>query len=196
MTFHQFEHKRWLTRIADDSDYFAVAPRKAGVSTEEKLKWLEQIFLYIQPLDTSNGQPRLRKKVHGLGVSSVDWMERLPFFSVDNTSWLQGARSHARRFSLGDRSIYQTLDQWKRLARECGMPTRYLREMLGYGVPGERPDPKGNSGTYWLMFLAMEADVVTECHITKHWGDRGLILDHGKHSRCTLCWLDHDKNSS
>jgi hypothetical protein len=176
MTFHQLDHPRWLKRIADDCDYFAVSPRK-NVSPDERLKWLEGVFRHIQPLDTSNGVARLKKKIHGLGVSSVDWMKQFPFFSVDNTGWLQGGRSHSRVHLSGSRPVFMSPADWKRRAREDGIPVRYLRKMLGYGVPGVNPDPAGNSGSYWLMELAMEAYVETERHITEHWKDRGLDLD-------------------
>ena len=175
MTFHQFDHRRWLTRIADDSDYFAVAPRKRGVSTDQKFDWLKQIFAYIQPLDTTRDrETTLKKKIHGLGVSSVDWMKELPFFSVDNTTWVQDVKAHTRRHA----GKSYTLQQWIQRARKDKIPTRYLRNMLGYKKPGELPDQNGNSGDYWLMHLSMDDAVQTEDDVTRDWRDRGLILDH------------------
>lgn len=176
MTFHQFDHPRWLERIADDSDYFAVSPRK-NVSADERVKWLKGVFDIIKPLDTSNGAPRLKKKLHGLGVSSSDWMEQFPFYSADNTGWQQGAKARVRALFSGNRPLYMSLNDWKKRARECGVPVRHLRKLLGYGAPGADPDQAGNSGSYWLMFLAMEAYVAMEHHITKNWQEKGLILN-------------------
>jgi hypothetical protein len=175
MTFHQFEHIRWLTRIADDSNYFAVSPRKDGsASKEQKWAWLQSIFRYIQPLDTRNGEVTLKKRIHGLGICCLDWMKQLPFFSVDNTTWVKDVTTQRHRVAGRSR----TLQQWEQLARECKMPTRYLRQMLGFGKPGALPDPKGNSGSYWLMYLSMSDCVETERRVTAHWRDKGLILDH------------------
>lgn len=83
MTFHQFETRYWLKKIADSTDYMCVSPRKSGVSYQDKLRWLKDVFRYIGP-------PMI--KVHGLGVASAEFMEIFPFYSVDNTAWLQGGR--------------------------------------------------------------------------------------------------------
>lgn len=174
MTFHQFEHVRWLAKIADDSDYFAVSPRKSGVSNEDKLNWLGQVFKYIGPFSKSNGELRLKKNIHGLGVSSADYMKQFPFFSVDNTTAFQSTLLHSRRNLDGK---YMTLGDWERLARRDGVPTKFLRGMLGYGIPGELPELDGQSGSYWLLCLGMQADVEMERRVTKHWRDRGLVLD-------------------
>jgi hypothetical protein len=180
MTFHQYEHHKWLTRIADDSDYFAVAPRKSrDVTTDQKRKFLEQVFDEFKGKD---GLPT--KKIHGLGVSSSELMRQFPFYSLDNTAWLQSVRSHSRAMSSGFRTQYWTLKDWEDLAREQKMPTRSikrLREMLGYGVYGEKADPEGNSGHYWLMYVAMDLAVETECRITDFW--RSLGVDWGNHPR-------------
>jgi len=143
-TYHQFDDLRWLKRIADDSDYFAVGPRKRGVSAIHRFKWLQEVFRYFGS----------SKKIHGFGVSTVDWMKEFPFFSVDSTAWLQSARAHLHFRSRGGRPLGWTLEQWKKLARKYGMPTRYLKKSLGYGTRGKKPDPNG-PGSYWLMFVAM-----------------------------------------
>jgi hypothetical protein len=173
MTFHQSEHRRGLTRIADDSDYFAVAPRKSE-NTKEKFKWLETVFHYLHGREAGG---EARKKIHGLGISSPEWMMQFPFYSVDNTAWLQSFRSHSRaQFNTAsNRTKYMSLEDWEERARDCDMPTTYLREMLGYAKRGERSDPEGNSGYYWLMKLAMDAAVETERRITDSWQQKGVV---------------------
>jgi len=192
MTFHQFEHRRWLTRIADDSDYFAVAPRKKGVNDHQKREFLQQVFRYIEGKKGS-----VRKRSHGLGVSSTDFMRQFPFYSVDSTAWLQSVRSHSRAMGGGFHTEYWPLRKWEDLARRDKMPTRFLREMLGYGVYGEPADPEGNSGHYWLMYLAIDRAVDTECRITDFWRSKGVDWgDHPRHDRFPALCNSLPPNSS
>jgi hypothetical protein len=194
MTFHQYEHQKWLTRIADDSDYFAVAPRKSrDVTTDQKRKFLEQVF------DEFKGKDSMpTKKIHGLGVSSSAFMGQFPFYSVDNTAWLQSVRSHSRSHLRGDwKTAYMTLRDWEERASSDGIPTKFLRPMLGYGVPGEKADPEGNSGHYWLMYLAMDAAVESECRIADFWRNKGVDWgDHPRHDRLPFLCNSLSANSS
>jgi hypothetical protein len=180
MTYHQFEHKRQLTRIMDDSDYFAVSPRKRDVSTETKLKWLRQVFRecgYLEGMD----KPRINKKIHGLGVSSVDWMEQFPFFSVDNTAWLPASKAHLRRQPTR-LTKHWSLDDWFRVMRveESIAPDLMkedIRRGLGYASPGDKPDPDANTGVYFLVTLAMWRDVETQHRVTELWRSKGVDWD-------------------
>jgi len=174
MTFHQFEHRKWLTRIADDSEYFAVAPRKKRVTNEQKQKFLEHVFSYIQGKEIP-----LRKKIHGLGVSSVDWMKQFPFYSLDNSAWLQSFLSHSRAILAenGFRTEYWTLKDFVEHPRAGRLPIGALREMLGFGLRDEKADLEGSSGYYYLMFLAICSAVETECLITDFWRSNGVVWD-------------------
>ena len=49
-----------------------------------------------------------------------------------------------------------------------------IRRMLGYAKPGDNPDPDANSGVYFLVTLAMEADVSTQIRITELWRSKGV----------------------
>jgi hypothetical protein len=175
MTFHQHEHRRQLTRIADDSDYFAVSPRKDG--NPDRLQWLEDVFTYIQGKD----RLRTKKKIHGLGVASIDWMEQFPFYSVDNTVWLVAGKAHSFRWPSPRAVRWVTLEDMKRRAHADGVPTRPLRKMLGYGVPGEKPDPDARSGSYWLENVAIMEDVETERRVTELWRSKGVAWDEQNH---------------
>jgi hypothetical protein len=167
MTYHQLEHRRQLTRIVDDSDYFAVSPRK-NLPKRERLHWLESVFACL-------GRT---KRIHGLGVSSVDWMERFPFFSVDNTGWLPSVRANQRRLGRGTGGpIYTSLSYWKKLARRQGIHTRYLRKMLGFSAPGEKADPEANRGIFFRAWVAMQCDVETQIRVTELWRSKGLDWD-------------------
>jgi len=182
MTFHQFDRRRWLTQIADDSDYFAVAPRKSGVKESEKATFLGNVFNYIQG---NEGPPN--KKVHGLGISSLEWMKQFPFFSIDNSGWLQSVRSHSRAHISRAGTVYKRRSYWEKRALADGIPAEGLadlRKMLGYRPKEEKADPEGHSGEYFLMYLAMESAVEMECRITDSWRQRGVDWgDHPSHDR-------------
>lgn len=172
-TFHQGEHVSWLTRIADSCEYFAVSPRK-DLPAKERFMWLQQVFKRI-------GRS---KKIHGLGVASVDWMEQFPFFSVDNTGWLPASLAHLRRQS-GRPPRYRSLDDWHRVMRveESIAPDQMkddIRRMLGYAKPGDKPDPAANFGVYFLVTLAMEVDVETQIRVTELWRSKGVEWEEQK----------------
>jgi hypothetical protein len=169
MTFHQFEHRKWLARIADDSEYFAVAPRKSGVTKNEKQRFLENVFGYIQGKEIS-----ITKKIHGLGVSSTTWMRQFPFYSVDNTAWLQCFRSHSLAVLAEDG--FRT-EYWTRKDFADHPGRRVPVETLRYGLPGEKADPNGSFGHYYLMYIAMCCAVETECLITDCWRSKGVVWD-------------------
>jgi hypothetical protein len=170
MTFHQRDHKRWLTRIANDSYYFAVAPRKDDVTKDEKQEFLKSVFDEFKGKD---GLPT--KKIHGLGVSSLDFMRQFPFYSVDNSDYINSVKFRSRLgWSLAD---------WEKLENEYGVATELLGPMLGYEPPPgyEDEEPDGNWGPYFLMQLAIDRAVETECRITDSWRSRGV--DWGNHPR-------------
>ena len=174
MTFHQFEHRKQLTLIANDSEYFAVAPRKRGVTNRQKLEWLASIFQYLGVKEGPG-----RKKIHGLGVSSTAFMMQFPFYSVDNTAWLQCFRSHARAVLTEDgfhTKYWRLRDFEKRTARER-VSKHDLREMLGYSLPSEKADPNGAHGYYYLMYLAMSCAVETQFLITEFWRSKGVVWE-------------------
>jgi hypothetical protein len=185
MTFHQFDRRRWLTQIADDSDYFAVAPRKSGVTEQEKSTFLRNVFNYI------NGKGSLpSKKVHGLGISSLGLMKQFPFYSVDNSGWLVSIRAHVRAQAGQSGTAYKKLDWWKQRALADGIPAEGLddlRQMLGYRLREEKADPEGHSGDYFLMYLAIDRAVEMECRVTDFWREQGVDWgDHPRHDRFPL----------
>src|SRR5208283_1592684 len=125
MTYHQGEHIRWLSRIADESDYFALSPRKAGKSTDQKAAWLRTSFEYIYGNDA---RLSTRKKIHGLGVSSREFMKEFPFYSVDSTAWLISMRTSQYRMPDGK---YKKLQDMEEKARQQNVDPRPLRQLMG-----------------------------------------------------------------
>lgn len=56
-------------------------------SRHHSKKWLDDCFNLI--CDTPDRMPKVR--VHGFGVTSLAWMLRYPWWSVDSTSWARAA---------------------------------------------------------------------------------------------------------
>jgi hypothetical protein len=170
MTFHQYEHRRWLTKIADDSDYFAVAPRKKGEKTEVKLAWLKtMVFDYLKIMQSPLHE---RKKVHGLGVSSPEFMMTFPFYSVDNTGWIQSVHSYSRASLYGVKTAYTQFKDVEKANMSGHIfydTNEALRKILGYPAPGETSD------AYHLMYAAMRAAAETEWRVTDFWKRKGLV---------------------
>lgn len=85
--FHQGEDFKHLHRMLETTfdgehiPYIGISPAN-DVSTKEKAKWFETVFRIIR--DSSN--PNV--KTHAFGMTSLDLLERYPFYSADSTSWI------------------------------------------------------------------------------------------------------------
>lgn len=150
---------------------------------------MKDVFESVKPLDRSNGTANLTKKIHGLGVTRVEWMKEYPFYSVDSTAWVQAGKSNLTSICLPSGHISNSsLKEWTRRLAAQGIlgdledgihpeNMKYLREALGI-VPGV-DDRDGNWGPYFKMVQAMGAYVEQERWITKYWREeKGLTLDH------------------
>jgi hypothetical protein len=170
MTFHQYEHRQWLKKIVDDSDYFAVAPRKKDERTADKMVWLKtMVFDYLKIMQCPINQ---RKKVHGLGVSSPEFMMAFPFYSIDNTGWIQSVHSYSRASLYGVKTTYEQFKDVEKAAmsRRLFLDTNEgLRKTFGYPAPGESSDASR------LMYAAMRAAAETEWRVTDFWKRKGLV---------------------
>lgn len=85
--FHQGEDFKHLHRMLETTfngehiPYIGISPAN-DVSTKEKAKWFEVVFKIIR--DSSN--PNV--KTHAFGMTSLELLEKYPFYSADSTSWL------------------------------------------------------------------------------------------------------------
>lgn len=77
--FHFGEHFRWLDKILEDSDYISLGAMARSRTSEEKRKWLDEVFEY---LDKAGSEAR----IHGLGLTNVRLMRRYPWYSVDSST--------------------------------------------------------------------------------------------------------------
>ena len=84
--FHYGEDFSYLKHYMSLTDYVSLGGL-AG-SGEHKKRWLAWMDLvWSQYLVREDGMPRV--KVHGLGLASVDYIFRYPWYSIDSTSWLK-----------------------------------------------------------------------------------------------------------
>jgi len=79
--FHQHEDFAILERLAKHSDYIGISPAN-DVSIQQKLDWLNKVFLYLKD----------GTKTHGFAVTSHKQLLGYPFYSVDSSSWVTPAR--------------------------------------------------------------------------------------------------------
>jgi hypothetical protein len=84
--FHYGEDERYLEWYIARYPYITLGGM-VGVSKDALIKWLDRIW-QAHLLDGS-GRPKLR--VHAFGVTTVAIITRYPWFSVDSSSWIQGA---------------------------------------------------------------------------------------------------------
>lgn len=80
--FHQGEDYKWLVRMIDDGcAYIGISPYLKS-HRNEIVKFLDESFSIVCD---AKGHPRV--KTHGFGVTSPTFMSRVPWYSVDSTSW-------------------------------------------------------------------------------------------------------------
>lgn len=98
--FHQGEDFKHLHRMLETTfdgehiPYIGISPAN-DVSTKEKAKWFETVFRIIR--DSSN--PNV--KTHAFGMTSLDLLEKYPFYSADSTSWLMTSANGSIMTSWG-----------------------------------------------------------------------------------------------
>lgn len=98
--FHQGEDFKHLHRLLETTfdgehiPYIGISPAN-DVSTKEKAKWFEVVFKIIR--DSSN--PKV--KTHAFGMTSLDLLEKYPFYSADSTSWLMTSANGSIMTSWG-----------------------------------------------------------------------------------------------
>jgi hypothetical protein len=88
--FHYGEDERYLEWYIQNYSYITIGGM-VPITTPQLFLWLDRIW--DRYLTDGAGRPKLR--VHGFGLTSIDLMERYPWFSVDSSSWVQIAANGA-----------------------------------------------------------------------------------------------------
>ena len=84
--FHFGEDERYLEWYVKNYSYITIGGM-VGKPSETLKVWLDRIW--EKYMIDGSGRPRL--KVHAFGITAVPIMERYPWYSVDSSSWIQGA---------------------------------------------------------------------------------------------------------
>src|SRR5260370_6475221 len=157
--FHQFEDFDWLHRMAKDTKYISVSPRKRVVSQDLKIEWLGKVFSEVG----------LDVKIHGLGISSSETLESFPFYSVDSSTWLESSKGTFRYFD-GRQAVCLSSDEWRTTSEEH----RWDDGTDAVAEARETYVPQGQGGNYHFMKRALEADVRLQRFLSALWDERGI----------------------
>ncbi len=84
--FHAGEDEKYLEWYIKYYPYISLGGM-VGASSTQLSRWLDRIW--DKYLVDGSGKPRL--KVHGFGITAEMLMERYPWYSIDSSSWIQGA---------------------------------------------------------------------------------------------------------
>jgi len=170
-TLHQGDPWEFLDLMMADTDYIGISPRKVGVTLQEKVEWLNDVFLCIDAKGKlpKPGNMHNAIKTHGLGVSSPALMRTYPWFSVDSRTWLLLAGKGY--FSSFDGSRIQRVpsSEWGCRADESGHTLSAIRHY--------RPPYRANL-VYCYHEKAMRADAELNAYMTDHWQARGVDWNH------------------
>jgi hypothetical protein len=84
--FHYGEDERYLEYYLANYGYITIGGM-VGKTKEQLTIWLDRIWDRFVLRGSGSTVPRL----HGFGITTVSIMERYPWYSVDSSSWIQGA---------------------------------------------------------------------------------------------------------
>lgn len=93
--YHYGEPYSWLEKYIDAYDYIAIGGM-VPIGKVALLDWLDEVWGVF--LSNARGEPIC--KVHGFGMTTFTLMERYPWYSVDSSSWLYGAKAGAILFEV------------------------------------------------------------------------------------------------
>lgn len=82
---HARDDDKWLVRYLDEGYPYIFLGGMVPESTPYLIQWLDHIW--DKYLALPDGTARV--KIHGFGLTTLQLMERYPWFSVDSTSWVQ-----------------------------------------------------------------------------------------------------------
>jgi len=150
-----------LEEMCEKYDYIALGGT-AGRSTsvEQATQHFDRCFQTIGK-HWKNGR---KVRVHGFGVTQLDWLERFPFYSVDSTSWLAGEQ-------------YATVYNWEtRKMKKYQAKDREIAKLADFSLL----DKEGDSG-----YKARSRHNVREfekmaTYVTDLWKARGIEFDEVK----------------
>lgn len=155
--FHVEDDMKYLERCIANYDYFCLGGMAKGYNRSERASFIDLCFEQI--CDQESRLPKC--KIHGFGMTSIDWMWRWPWYSVDSTSWVLTSRMGSvfvPRFKNG-KYDYE-LQPWK--------VTVSNRSPL-------KREPQSDSSWHIDNFSPMKQEI-----IMKYFEERGFVLGTSK----------------
>ena len=141
--YHSFEPLNILEDYCKKYKHIAIGGLVPYARNKKKLKKiLDTIFKIIKK--------HFPIKVHGFGMTGKDILERYPFYSVDSTSWLAGAKTgKIKKFDKKDCGIYNFILMDKNKEKNYVKRTEFM----------------------------LQEQLKLEIYITKLWKKRGINWD-------------------
>lgn len=146
--FHFGSDLKDLQSLCEEYDYIALGGLVPHAKDKPKLrKWLRKCFKITHATNT---------KAHGFGMTGQDILEGFPFYSVDSSSWLAGARyGNVYAFKKNKLISYPYKDKKMALGN---LSSKNL----------EKGDYLERVGISAKAFIEMQD------HVTRLWGKRGI----------------------
>lgn len=156
--FHPNDSKEYAEMLIRDYDYVGIG----GIAVDGdkyRARDFQQYFKQMRKEHT---------KVHGFGMTQQEPMRRMPFYSVDSTSWLSGARyGTTYEFRNGQLKVHAEKDVRKRFKRMC--------EELNVSYEGLLADDGKTVNEWNMLQWKLYSDWLTSSPMKKkqeYWHDR------------------------
>lgn len=79
--FHYGEDMKWLKLFCRECEYICFGGM-VGITGNDRSQWIDTAFRVAQETN-----PDI--KIHGLGIGDLELIERVPWYSIDSTTWLK-----------------------------------------------------------------------------------------------------------
>lgn len=124
---------------------------------------------------------RYNTRVHGMALTKTEVLVRVPFYSVDSTTWLVGQQYGELNWFDGRKMRRLSKTEWQR-----NYKTKLLREPFNADWDKLINGMGGRGDTYELLRLNVIAYKLAEEHITKRLNSKMYWLDKGTSSQPTI----------
>ena len=173
--FHFGEDLKWLSYYLDNYEHITIGGM-VPISNTELRKWLDRIW--ASHLSRPDGKSRV--KVHGFGLTSLDLIDRYPWYSVDSTRWIMQAAFGAMLHPSFGPQLYVTVSDESPQRKRKGasyhtkpaLEKQRIEEILeseGFSVDDMRKEKAYRGLLNLLCFVRLEEklkDVTTITHQT------------------------------
>jgi hypothetical protein len=131
--FHQGEDFKWLDELMKTSEeYVGISPRN-DLGAKKRLQWLKKVFSIV----------RDKKKTHGFGITQVNALKQIPFFSADSSNWNTLIRFgtmityNRKNFKSGSIKYKQELKKASEYGLARNLTSKELTQKLSIPIKGQ-----------------------------------------------------------